>query len=79
MQSEILERTEQPALQRVPEPQFHCDVIVEVVQDILGIGNEGRMNLPGSSSGNWMWRMKPGALTATDAERLREMVTLYER
>src|SRR5580700_7733966 len=37
MQTEILERTEQPTLQRVPEPQFHCDVMVEVVKDVFSI------------------------------------------
>ncbi|HWR17272.1 MAG TPA: 4-alpha-glucanotransferase [Terriglobales bacterium] len=49
------------------------------MQDLLGLGNEARMNLPGTSSGNWRWRMKPGALTKELAIRLRELVTLYER
>jgi 4-alpha-glucanotransferase len=49
------------------------------MQDILGLGSEARMNLPGTSSGNWKWRMKPGAATAEMATKLREMVTLYDR
>jgi 4-alpha-glucanotransferase len=49
------------------------------LQDILGLGSEARMNLPGSPSGHWKWRMKPGALNAEHATRLRELVTLYER
>ena len=49
------------------------------MQDILGLGSEARMNLPGTSSGNWKWRMKPGAATAEMAAKLREMVTLYDR
>jgi 4-alpha-glucanotransferase len=49
------------------------------VQDILGLGSEARMNLPGTSSGNWKWRMKSGAATAEIAARLKEMVTLYDR
>jgi 4-alpha-glucanotransferase len=48
-------------------------------QDILGLGNEARMNLPGSSSGHWKWRMRPGALTKDHSTRLFELVTLYER
>jgi 4-alpha-glucanotransferase len=48
-------------------------------QDILGLGSEARMNLPGTSSGNWKWRMKPGAITAEIAARLKEMVSLYDR
>lgn len=27
------------------------------VQDLLGLGSEGRMNTPGNSSGSWRWRM----------------------
>ncbi|MFZ0898728.1 MAG: 4-alpha-glucanotransferase [Candidatus Sulfotelmatobacter sp.] len=49
------------------------------MQDILGLGNEARMNLPGTSGGNWKRRMKPGAAAAEIATRLREMVTLYDR
>ncbi|MGQ0848287.1 MAG: 4-alpha-glucanotransferase [Actinomycetota bacterium] len=39
------------------------------VQDLLGIGSEGRMNTPGREEGNWTWRLK--SLLPTDAiERL---------
>ena len=34
------------------------------LQDILGLGSEARMNLPGTVSGNWKWRYRRGALTA---------------
>ncbi len=40
-------------------------------QDVLGLGSEGRMNLPGRATGNWRWQMAPGALTADLARRLR--------
>ena len=43
------------------------------VQDVLGLGSEARMNDPGSSSGNWSWRMPSGALTPGLADRLREL------
>ena len=33
------------------------------MQDILGLGTEARMNYPGSTGSNWLWRMKPGMLT----------------
>ncbi len=49
------------------------------LQDVLGLGGEARMNLPGSPSGWWKWRAKPGAMTAELAATLREMTTLYER
>jgi 4-alpha-glucanotransferase len=41
------------------------------LQDVLGLGSEGRMNLPGTARGNWRWRLRPGQLTARHARRLR--------
>ncbi len=49
------------------------DLAMMQAQDILGLGNEARMNLPGTAKGSWKWRMEPGALTAEHAARLREM------
>jgi len=49
------------------------------MQDILGLGSEARMNLPGTPSGNWKWRMKPGAAAPELATRLKEMATIYDR
>ena len=49
------------------------------LQDILGLGREARMNLPGTSRGNWKWRCLPNALTPTLAASLRRLVELYER
>ena len=40
-------------------------------QDVLGLGSEARMNIPGRATGSWRWRMQPGALTAEHARRLR--------
>ncbi|HWC25142.1 MAG TPA: 4-alpha-glucanotransferase [Solirubrobacteraceae bacterium] len=40
-------------------------------QDVLGLGSEARMNVPGRATGSWRWRMQPGALTDELAERLR--------
>lgn len=43
------------------------------VQDILGLGEDDRMNRPGIAKGNWRWRMKPDALTRERAESLRRL------
>jgi 4-alpha-glucanotransferase len=43
------------------------------LQDVLGLGSEARMNLPGTDEGNWSWRFAPGDLTAEDAHRLRAL------
>ena len=56
-----------------------ADTAVIPLQDVLGLGSSARMNLPGTSSGNWRWRMKPGALTKPLAARLREMNEMYDR
>jgi 4-alpha-glucanotransferase len=56
-----------------------ADTAVTPVQDLLGIGTEGRMNLPASESGNWYWRYTDGALTPGIIERLREMTETYGR
>jgi hypothetical protein len=43
------------------------------MQDLLGLGGEGRMNVPGLvDERNWSWRLEPGALTPELAARLRE-------
>jgi 4-alpha-glucanotransferase len=41
------------------------------VQDLLGLGSEARMNTPGTESGNWRFRLEPGALDDALAARLR--------
>ena len=56
-----------------------ADTAIVPLQDVLGLGTEARMNLPGRVSGNWKWRYRPGALTKDLSSRLRELATLYER
>ena len=56
-----------------------ADVAIVPLQDVLGLGSEARMNLPGKLGGNWKWRYRPGALRSELGARLRELVTLYDR
>jgi 4-alpha-glucanotransferase len=56
-----------------------ANTAIAPMQDILGLGSDARMNLPGTSSGNWKWRMKPGAVTQELATRLKEMANIYDR
>ena len=56
-----------------------ADVAIVPLQDVLGLGTEARMNLPGKVSGNWKWRYRPGALNSELSNRLRSLVTLYDR
>ncbi len=41
------------------------------MQDVLGLGSAARMNTPGLASGNWSWRLEPGATDDGLAARLR--------
>jgi 4-alpha-glucanotransferase len=43
------------------------------LQDVLRLGNEARMNLPGSEEGNWTWRYRRRALTDGLARELRDL------
>ena len=56
-----------------------ADTVLYPLQDVLGVGSEGRMNLPGTSSGNWHWRFRSATLLPAYAHRLRDMVRTYDR
>lgn len=49
------------------------------MQDLLGLGEEGRMNTPSTLGGNWQWRALPGFESPALAKRLRRQMELYER
>ncbi|MBQ8654307.1 MAG: 4-alpha-glucanotransferase [Clostridia bacterium] len=43
------------------------------MQDILGLDGSARMNLPSTTGGNWLWRMKPGCIDKKLVARLQEL------
>jgi len=49
------------------------------MQDFLCLGNEARMNYPGNPSGNWTWRMLPGAAGQEIETGIKELNYLYSR
>jgi 4-alpha-glucanotransferase len=49
------------------------------MQDILGLGEEGRMNRPGTTWGNWAWRLLPEQWTPAVRAKLLEMTETYGR
>jgi 4-alpha-glucanotransferase len=49
------------------------------LQDVLGLGEEGRMNTPGTTAGNWQWRATTGQLDRALEERLRRMIAEHRR
>ena len=56
-----------------------ADTVLIPLQDVLGLGSETRINQPATLGGNWRWRYTEPMLTAPIAQRLREMVSLYDR
>ena len=49
------------------------------MQDIIGIDNAGRMNMPSTTGTNWAWRMKKSDLKQSAAENLAFVSNLYGR
>ena len=56
-----------------------AETVVFPIQDVLGLGGEARMNVPGTAGDNWKWRQPPHKLTPAVAERLRKLTELYDR
>jgi len=56
-----------------------ANMVIVPMQDILGLGEEARMNRPATSQGNWQWQLLPEQLTPSLAERLLKMTELYGR
>ncbi len=56
-----------------------ANIAILPMQDILGLGEEARMNLPSKKEGNWLWRLSSGMLTPEIALRLRTLTETYGR
>lgn len=49
------------------------------MQDIVGLGSEGLMNIPGSTKGNWTWRINYEEIPILQADELKALNELYGR
>jgi 4-alpha-glucanotransferase len=49
------------------------------MQDVLGLGEEGRMNTPSTTAGNWGWRFRWEDVDAARLARFRHWVEMYGR
>ncbi len=56
-----------------------AELAVAPLQDLLGVGSEGRMNAPGRAGGNWGWRYHPDSLSDWLRGRLLDITLLYAR
>jgi 4-alpha-glucanotransferase len=56
-----------------------ADLAIAPLQDVLDLGTEARMNMPGVATGNWRWRVPPGQPDDWALGRLTEMTEVYGR
>ena len=56
-----------------------ADTAMVPLQDVLGLGNEARMNLPATTQRNWIWRFRAGDITPEIRDRLKQLTVLYDR
>jgi len=59
--------------------QSVAQLAVLPMQDILALDGEHRMNVPGTTEGNWSWAFKWDWLRQGCDERLRHLNELYGR
>lgn len=56
-----------------------AETAIVPAQDILNLGSDARMNMPGEEHHNWSWRLGSDALTIEHAERLRRLAEVSGR
>ncbi|MCC6772270.1 MAG: 4-alpha-glucanotransferase [Gemmatimonadaceae bacterium] len=56
-----------------------ANTVLVPMQDVLGLGSEARMNLPGRQAGNWGFRFTWAQVTPEITSRLRDLVDIYDR
>ena len=56
-----------------------ADLCIVPLYDYLVKGEEARLNIPGSSAGNWEWRLEPDFLSEDLAHSIRKFAEIYAR
>lgn len=56
-----------------------ADGVIIPMQDLLGLGEEARMNRPAHKEGNWRWRIREGQMSADLRSTLRDLTEVYGR
>jgi 4-alpha-glucanotransferase len=56
-----------------------ADTAIAPMQDVLGLGSEHRMNLPGQGDGHWAWRFAWRQVLPQHAQALAGLTRLYGR
>ena len=55
------------------------DLCIIQMQDYLDLGGQARMNFPGTTQNNWVWRMTEGCCTDALAQKIYNLAQLYGR
>ena len=55
------------------------ELCVVQMQDVLELGEAGRMNSPGTTGNNWTWRALPGFASDALAEKIYSLTKRYDR
>lgn len=74
----------------VPASELHWEMIrlamssvanlaIIPMQDILGLGEQARMNRPGTVRNNWVWRLGPKEKTASIVKKLARLTEIFGR
>jgi 4-alpha-glucanotransferase len=72
---QYLRSTEERVVEDMIRANWESPAMITIVplQDLLGLGTEGRMNFPGHAQGNWEWRFEEVELTRDRAEWMRQL------
>lgn len=54
-------------------------MVILPIQDILGFGSDTRLNTPGTSEGNWAYRVTKEQIESIDKEKYKRLNFLYKR
>ena len=57
----------------------HARTCIVPMQDLLGLDNDTRMNMPGTVDANWSWRLAPGQVTEALGDELLAVTMRYGR
>lgn len=59
--------------------QSAANLVILPIQDVCGYGEDTKMNQPGTTQGNWVFRMTKEGLFLVDTSWMKHMNTLYHR
>ena len=57
----------------------NAGLVIIPMQDVMGLDDRARMNVPSTVGGNWQWRAKQGQITPKQAAKLKDFAETYYR